>query len=343
MLSRGALPLIGAFVLLVGVSVLAGSGLGSWELVYVRPDARPAEGNAIYIADVQRGVSMTFNPPDSTQEWLSGRYEMRTMALSPDRRQIIRAVLTSPVRLFLVDLTSGVANDIGTGNGPMWSPDGQYVAYLLDGQVYTVRLADGTPGRPVQVTRDDWTAHVRSRMAWSPAGDRLAIEMIPAAGGFSDIFTVRPDGSGWANLTETPNVDDLHPTFSPDGNSIAFIRERLTTGPAIHVVALDGTSLRVPIDAPGGSYPVWSPDGTRIAYLALNPDTRRFSLMVALADRQTRPVALTPIDYPAQPLWSPDGTQLAYFEGSSSPGIHIIDVQTRASRPLARDFNAWLP
>src|SRR3989304_185940 len=62
---------------------------------------------------------------------------------------------------------------------------------------------------------------------WSPDEERIAYECIvepiplPEDATF-DICTVRPDGTSWQRLT-TEKSDDREPTWSPDGNRIAFI------------------------------------------------------------------------------------------------------------------------
>jgi Tol biopolymer transport system component len=40
----------------------------------------------------------------------------------------------------------------------------------------------------------------------------------------SDIYTIKAGGGGKTQVTNNDNVDDLHPSYSPDGKKIAYTR-----------------------------------------------------------------------------------------------------------------------
>ena len=78
------------------------------------------------------------------------------------------------------------------------------------------RVADGRrwqrrPPDPGQ-RHDPRGGHVRGLLAWSPAGDRIALSLEES------IYTFAPDGSGFTRL-----IDGVSPYWSPDGSQIAYL------------------------------------------------------------------------------------------------------------------------
>jgi Tol biopolymer transport system component len=178
-----------------------------------------------------------------------------------------------------------------------------------------VARADGSGARAITRTRDHAT-----QPAWSADGTWLAYVVIPAgtSGSFS-LHVVRPDGSGDRILRS--GVTTLsNPAWSPDGKSIAYgsregiddkiavvdvatgasrwldwtrdadspawLRDRLVYASgdgSIRSAAPDGSRATVVIPpAVRASSPTFSPDGTRLAFLA--PADGSAQLFVAAAD-----------------------------------------------------------
>lgn len=117
-----------------------------------------------------------------------------------------------------------------------------------------------------------------------------------------------------------------------------------STGDAIFLL---GDTTETPITGTsGGSWPAWSPDGTRIAYTSI----RRDGLFVMNADGTgARRVTRSPtIDL--QPTWSPDGTHLAFAR--TVPGfnteIYVVGVDGKGLRRLTKNHGqdaepSWAP
>ncbi|HCO04088.1 MAG TPA: Tol-Pal system protein TolB, partial [Actinobacteria bacterium] len=94
------------------------------------------------------------------------------------------------------------------------------------------------------------------RVAW--IGDR------GTGSGQEDLFVADADGSHRLRLTSDP-TDEWFPAWSADGKRIVFVDR-----PTIQVIGADGTG-RLTVSRCGGScagtgWPIWSPDGTQIAF-----------------------------------------------------------------------------
>jgi len=121
----------------------------------------------------------------------------------------------------LYAVRSGHLNQL-TGNPadtePAFSPDGRTIAFVRDGDLYSVR-PDGSGQR--QLTSG---AERDSAPVVSPSGRFVVFERRSAADGPADLYTVRVLGGGLHALT-SGSGDDHDATFSPDGHAIAFVRD----------------------------------------------------------------------------------------------------------------------
>ena len=75
-----------------------------------------------------------------------------------------------------------------------------------------------------------------------------------------DIWTMNPDGTGQANITNSAAAEGC-PAWSADGNQIAFLR----SDGAIWKMFADGTGQTLVVPSVNNC-PTWSPDGTALAY-----------------------------------------------------------------------------
>lgn len=138
-------------------------------------------------------------------------------------------------------------------SSPTWSPDGHRLA---------LASADEDHHWTVVLSVDDATAPVilppsGSSLAWSPDGNEIAFDAPDQAGG-SAVWTMAPDGSDRRQLAHVSAMVTL--AWSPDGKQLAL------AGPdGIAVMNADGSGLRK-ISSTHGDHPVWSPDGTAIAF-----------------------------------------------------------------------------
>ena len=180
------------------------------------------------------------------------------------------------------------------------------------------------------------------------------------------IHVMGPDGSGVVRLTggaaAGEAVEDNLPTWSPDGRTLAFVRQskrRDETRLRVHLIERDGGPSRRLATTGDVAWPAWSPDGGRIAFVRFTEgdDFYKTALVVADADggneRVLRRVRADndEIRLLGEPAWSPDRTRIAYTrtilgrKGTFRPSLYVIGVGGGQPQLLARggDTAAWSP
>ncbi|MGE5345376.1 MAG: S9 family peptidase [Acidithiobacillales bacterium] len=107
--------------------------------------------------------------------------------------------------------------------------------------------------------------------ALSPDGKTIAYTVttsdVKGAKRTSALWRIGADGSGDRRLTFS-DTSDTRPFFSPDGRTLAFLSTR-SGDPQLFFLPLDGGEAERKTDVPGGiSDPVFSADGTKVAFTA---------------------------------------------------------------------------
>jgi Tol biopolymer transport system component len=115
------------------------------------------------------------------------------------------------------------------------------------------------------------------------------------------------DGSRARTLTQIYDGAVFAPTWSPDGQRLAFTRcpKRRCS---VYVIDADGAGERRLVP---GSWPTWSPDGRSLAYAGADGRLR----IVSVGSGRSRAFPGPPIG-PANGLsWSPDGNSILFYGG----------------------------
>lgn len=122
---------------------------------------------------------------------------------------------------------------VGNKGVPVWSPDGRHVAYWVLDNVPDDK-GDSVPGGIFIVNADGTDAHflVQSTFptpqAWSPDGKRLAVICPPEGKTTADRIThvCVVDVDSGTSTSVTTGVSDFSASFSPDGDTIAYLSDR---------------------------------------------------------------------------------------------------------------------
>ena len=159
-----------------------------------------------------------------------------------------------------------------------------------------------TVGSPVPILRN---AHPIRDFAISRDGRWIAYMQTSEQ---EDIFLARTDGTEYRRLTDD-TFRDRAPSWSPDGQHITFASDRGGSW-GIWWMRPDGSGLEQL--ARGGAFPLWSPDGSRIAWTDFGTG---WALVDMTSKELPHPVRMMPqIDASSRfwPLtWSADGKKIA--------------------------------
>ena len=157
-----------------------------------------------------------------------------------------------------------------------------------------------------------------------------------------EIYMMNPDGTQQVRLTNH-RADDLNPVCSPTGEEILFVSDRGGERD-LYIMRADGGGER-PLFRTAPAYrdtPAWSPDGKKIAYIQLDPETKQRIVCTAKSDGTSvnRVVEMEKADGEV-PVWSPDGTELAFVVVDeihwASRQIRFINLKTRKQETFLPD------
>jgi dipeptidyl aminopeptidase/acylaminoacyl peptidase len=101
-----------------------------------------------------------------------------------------------------------------------WSPDGKEILFTTDmaGRSNLWKV-DAAGGWPIQLVQSD---ERQVSGTWSPDGKWIVFQEDFGGNELWDVFAVPSNGGAVVNLTNTPDIREQSPKFSPDGKTIAI-------------------------------------------------------------------------------------------------------------------------
>ena len=240
---------------------------------------------------------------------------------------------------------------------PAWSPDGTRIAFVQqtndprNPDIYVMN-ADGTgKQRLTRSPRDDDMPH------WSPDGTQIVWNRNRGDSPSGKLMVMNADGTG-KHLLAGSERDDYEGLWSPDGGQILFnSRNPCYTESCelyqldVHVIDADGSDETNLTQTDEGEFsPVWSPDGSRIAFVRGEGEDSEIFVMNADGSGVTQ-VTDTP-ESNFVPSWSPDGSEIAFTQITDPDNFEtrlgVVDVETHDVRILTTEEvggvdPAWSP
>jgi Tol biopolymer transport system component len=141
---------------------------------------------------------------------------------------------------------------------------------------------------------------VATQTAGGASGTRwIVFSAHPEGSGAAQLFRIQTTGDGIEQITKG-KLPATAPAFSPNGNRIAFTR----LGSGIFIANVDGSGVRRLTSGKRDTYPVWSRDGKRIAFIRPYREQWRLYVMSPSGTKLRRLPQAPPA---GRPTWSADG------------------------------------
>jgi Tol biopolymer transport system component len=229
-----------------------------------------------------------------------------------------------------IELSTGIASeDVAVASGVSWAPGSDRLVFAgvtPEGRhdVYVAR-ADGT-----ETTAIGPQTRQRLDPAWSPDGQWIAFQgfdpaeqaQVAAYHSRAGLYVMHPDGTGERELAygDGGSWQYRRPQWAPNA-AVARIATNIGESGAYDIAVFDvttGVVTQLTDDVEADIWPVWSPDGSRIAWGTSDQGT-------AIAKPDGTDVhAVAGIDYDF--VWSPDGTSLYGWKAGDPTTAVIVSV-----------------
>jgi dipeptidyl aminopeptidase/acylaminoacyl peptidase len=220
---------------------------------------------------------------------------------------------------------------------PVWSPDGQWLAFTMDDHVHIAPAGSG------QIVKISDFAVEASDPVWMPDNSGLVVSIVRDEK--VQIVLTDREGSWPRRLVDAPgDVWNVRP--SPDGRYLLFTHRPLDDLNRLDIwlVEVESGQIRELTNTPKRRNwgAVWSPDGGQIAFISERSGFNEVWLVEPDGSNE-RQVSQVGADI-ADLEWSPDGSQIACTVNRQGAfELAILSVDTGELRTLrqGKGFHAW--
>ena len=157
----------------------------------------------------------------------------------------------------LKKLTIHLSHDVS----PRWSPDGETMAFVSGRsgrrRIWIMPSEGGTASQINTSVDGDY------HIAWYPDGNSIVFDAYLHTGSIC-LWSVPVSGGSCSRLI--PNINCIHPSWSPDGKKIAFLNLSVNNEDVWTYDVSTGSLKRITTHSATDYHPAWSPDGSKIAF-----------------------------------------------------------------------------
>jgi|LGVE01.1.fsa_nt_gb Tol biopolymer transport system component len=205
---------------------------------------------------------------------------------------------------------------------PVFSPDGQWIAYDSEGSFSTgeIYIMDIEGNNIIQVTDDpssDWGPD------WRPVSQTKKILFDSDIDGDREIYTVDEDGSNIIQLTDNKTTDGLA-FWSPDNNRIVYFSDQ-DGDDDIYTMNSDGSNkTQLTFNETNDRAATWSHDGQTIAFVSSRTGNQEIFIMNHDGSNQRQLTFNSTKDF--WPAFTPDDEYITYTTFYETQDTYLVKV-----------------
>jgi len=239
---------------------------------------------------------------------------------------------------------------------PSWSPDGQWIAFAMDGSIWKARVGESVAYEVI------YAKEYLSSPEWSPDGKWIAYTA-DDDGRSINLMLFNVDTGKSVALT-SGNFENLEPAWSPDGQKLAYVSTdpngwfnilvmEINNGQKGPVTAITtdhkfGRSRLYFSDNDIHISPSWSPDGKELLFISdrdialgsggiwrapLEPNVMNSGQAKLIYKEETL--------YRTRPQWSPDGKRMIYSSHLGGQFNNLFVLPTTGGEPYKMTFGEY--